>query len=321
MDAAAVDSTQLLVPIQITAPLLRGLKSANRGKHLELIRGKRESASLLDVQRGVELDFSALFTLSFEVYDQISTLNPNLELEKRENFLFIKAMSSISSGIGGEIHAQLYQANTVANGNPNFGNKMGVLDPGHAEFLVPAASYFRADVSWTTWAAWTGAAPTANKRLNIRPALVVEVISPSQATPAKVREQRIKMQDWILAGVEFGIFVDWIHHRTYRYCTAASGHLPAGTPTMAAAIPAGGNAAVLEHTIPWPGLPAQPVGAPQFGPPLVVNIPATTQFPLARAAGINAAAAAAALGAGAPAPAPVAALPIGINHAQFVLSE
>jgi len=226
-------------------------------------------------------------------------------------------------GIIAAISKQLGRANEVLNGDPNHLDLMGREGVGHTEFLIPGSlipggSYFRADVTWTTWAAWAATAPSTTNRQNCRPTFVVEVISPTQASPQQVRDQRLKMQRWILAGVEFGIFVDWRNHRTYRYATAASGHLPGGTPTMNVVFPVGGNAAVAEATTVWP---AQAVGAPQFGPPLIVNIPATTQFPLAVAAGTNAAAAAVAMAAGVAAPPAVAPVPIGINHSRFVLSQ
>jgi len=94
------------------------------------------------------------------------------------------------------------------------------------------------------------------------------------------------MGEWISAGVQFGILIDYHRRCTYRYATTASGLLPApGAHANVAAHP--NFAAVCEERFPWPG--AAPAGAgPHYGPPgFVVSIPGGTHMGIALGGAVN----------------------------------
>jgi hypothetical protein len=101
------------------------------------------------------------------------------------------------------------------------------------------------------------------------------------------------------------MLVDYIHHNTYLYASAASGLIPLGRTTVAVSPYVGGKVThiffvltckgVHEQTIPWPALPPITGNNVQHGPALVVPLPAGCAMVLAGG-------------------------PFGVNHAVFRLN-
>jgi len=232
----------------------------------------------LEITTNFKFDLTPLFSgfkSIIDNYDIICALNQELVFELYGTQFIIKQMSGISSAIESEITGQLRAVNGIGPA------QLGSLRSGSPEFQINGAEFRRPDVIWMTIARNAAIAPLAPlKRYNGVPELVFEIRSPSQTQ----NEMKSKMGEWITAGVEFGILVDYINLVTYRYATTASGLLPA----IGNANAAGGTshahpdpiyaATITEENFIWPALPGVAANGCQYGPALVVQIPVGTAF-------------------------------------------
>jgi len=248
------------------------------------------SKNQLEITPNSKFDLKPLFSGLVSIvnnYDIICSLNPDLVLELYGTQFLIKQMSIVSSQIETEIGRQIItiigvgpgQIGSALSGSPEFKINPGVTN-----------DFRRPDVAWMSAATKLAIQPPpGQRRCNGVPDLVVEIRSDSQSQ----MDQRDKMGEWVNAGVNFGILVDYIGSVTYCYATLASGILPA----IGAVNATGGTAhahpnvlyagTIVEETFNWPlPLPA-PVGGNQWGPALNVPIPAGTTFGIANGGVVN----------------------------------
>jgi len=270
------ETSFLTLQEEINKPTLRKLQELN---HDVPVFRLGPSKNQLEITPNSKFDLKPLFSGLVSIvnnYDIICSLNPNLILELYGTKFLIKQMSRISSQIEHEIGGQF---RAIIGFGPG---KIGSAASGSCEFMINPVHFRRPDVAWMTAATKLAILPILGERYNGVPDLVVEIRSPSQTQ----MDQRDKMGEWVTAGVDFGILVDYIGSVTYCYATLASGILPAigtvnatgGTSHAHTNVLYAGT--IVEETFTWPALPA-PVGGDQFGPALNVPIPAGTTFGIA----------------------------------------
>jgi len=215
------------------------------------------------------------FIDTWQLLELFQGINPEVFFEfETSSKLKIKEMSSISCGIASEVCAILRTlTQAVTGGIPPFvGQYGGMQAQWRDNWQAPHRKI--PDAWWIRTGIWLAMGPAINNILPGVPDFVLEVISPNDS----IIEQRRKMGEWISAGVEFAIFIDYIHHNTYRYATTASALLPApGAHPNVAIHPH--FPVITEERFPWPPLIA---AVPQYGPVgFIVSIPAGTAIAIA----------------------------------------
>jgi len=272
------ETSFLTLQEEINKPTLGKLQELN---HDVSVFRLGPSKNQLEITPNSKFDLKPLFSGLVSIvnnYDIICSLNPDLVLELYGTQFLIKQMSIVSSQIETEIGRQII---TIIGIGPG---QVGSVLSGSPEFMINPVNFRRSDVAWISAATELAIQPApGQERYNGVPDLVVEIRSPSQSQMS----QRNKVGEWIAAGVDFGILVDYVGSVTFCYATAASGILPAigtvnGTGGTAHAHPnilyAG---TIVEETFTWPLPLPPPIGGFQFGPALNVPIPAGTTFGIA----------------------------------------
>jgi len=182
-------------------------------------------------------------------------------------------------GIAGEVYGVIRDANKATTGVPPYPGQCGTMQAQWSDgWIAPHRKI--PDAWWIRSANWLAINPTVNCILPGVPDFVLEVISPSEPPFGQI----LKMGEWIKAGVQFGIFVDYLNRVTYRYARASSNLLPApGAHANVAAHPF--FSYITQEQFPWPPLV---VAIPQYGPAgFVVSIPAGTLIGIAVGGAIN----------------------------------
>lgn len=257
--------TKIRLPSPLTAQEFQALKKQFLSQHpgKEISRDPSSNDSII-VPSGCEINIAPFCFDTWELVDIFLALNPEPRIEFVSTSSFIiKIMSKISDNIAQRAMVQITNANMAAG-------DVGAEGGASAEFRDNwhAPHFLKADGHWTINVNHFASNPTANNRVRAVPDFVLEVRSPTD----QLVDQQQKMRRWITGGVNFGILIDCVDQvpTTYCYATTASGLLPApGANANTTAI--GG---VTQQSFPWPPLPPIAANGIQYGPPLLVPIPA-----------------------------------------------